>query len=212
MELTLVVSGLLWNRNLVMLDLETESLWSHILGEAKAGELQGEHLDRLSSVMTDWSTWKSTHPDTTVALLPRTANQYRREFYGDPAQFVLGISRGAAAKAWSYDQLAQVPVVNDSVQEVPIVIFYEPSSATVVAYERTLDDHELTFQHNDDGYQDAQTGSRWNRMTGKAISGPLSERQLKPAVGVVSLRRTWEVFCPESDYWQPPSLGSGIDF
>ena len=39
MELTLVVSGMLWNRNLVMLDLETESLWSHILGEAKAGVL-----------------------------------------------------------------------------------------------------------------------------------------------------------------------------
>ena len=200
-----MVSGLLWNRSLVVLDLETESLWSHILGKAKAGELQGEQLDRLSSVMTDWSTWKSTHPDTTVVMLSRTANHYRREFYGNPAQFVLGMSRGAAAKAWSYDQLGQVPVLNDSFQAVPIVIFYEPSSATAVAYERTLDDQELTFQRNDDGYQDAQTGTRWNPTTGKAISGLLSERQLKPAVEVVSFRGTWEVFYPESDYWQPPS-------
>ena len=34
---------MLWNRSLVMYDVETRSHWSHILGEA----MQGELLDRL---------------------------------------------------------------------------------------------------------------------------------------------------------------------
>ncbi len=35
--LTFAVSGLLWNSSLVMLDQETGSLWSHILGTCERG-------------------------------------------------------------------------------------------------------------------------------------------------------------------------------
>jgi len=201
-ELTLVVSGLLWNRSLVMLDLETESLWSHILGEAKAGELDGQQLDRLPSVMTDWATWKSTYPESTVVMLSRTANRFRREVYNYPDQFVLGMSKGAAARAWSYDHLAEVSVVNDTFQQMPVVIFYEAASATAVAFERTLDGQTLSFRRDAEGIHDEQTGSRWNPTTGKSTSGPWTDRQLKPAVGVVSFRATWDQFYPDTAYWQ----------
>ena len=40
-KLTLCVSGKLWNRSLIMMDKETDSLWSHLLGEAMAGPLEG---------------------------------------------------------------------------------------------------------------------------------------------------------------------------
>ena len=36
-KLTFGVSGMLWNRSLVMYDKETGTLWSHILGEAMQG-------------------------------------------------------------------------------------------------------------------------------------------------------------------------------
>ena len=45
--LTLSVSGMLWNRSLVILDAETKSLWSHILGRAMRGPLEGETLEVL---------------------------------------------------------------------------------------------------------------------------------------------------------------------
>ena len=50
-EVTLTVSGKLWNRSLVMQDTETKSLWSHILGEAMDGELKGVVLKSLPSDM-----------------------------------------------------------------------------------------------------------------------------------------------------------------
>ena len=40
-ELTLQVSGMLWQRSLVMRDLETGTLWSHLMGKAMEGELKG---------------------------------------------------------------------------------------------------------------------------------------------------------------------------
>jgi hypothetical protein len=42
-KLTFCVSGQLWNRSLVMMDLETKSLWSHLLGRG----MQGKHKDTL---------------------------------------------------------------------------------------------------------------------------------------------------------------------
>ena len=46
-DVTLRVSGMLWKHNLVMQDLETRSLWSHMLGECMAGELKGARLTML---------------------------------------------------------------------------------------------------------------------------------------------------------------------
>ena len=62
--LTLTVSGMLWNRSLVMQDKETGSLWSHLLGRAMRGDLQGQRLDRLPGLMTDWKTWRELYPQT----------------------------------------------------------------------------------------------------------------------------------------------------
>ena len=49
--LTFAVSGLLWNRSLVMIDKETRSLWSHLLGESMQGPLQGKPLDFLTATI-----------------------------------------------------------------------------------------------------------------------------------------------------------------
>jgi len=113
--LTLVVSGMLWERSLVMKDLETESLWSHLLGEAMDGPLVGTRLETLPAVMTDWETWKKRHPHTTVAHLSRTAHFFRREMYDAPERFVIGFAQGGAARAWPFDQLAYRPLLNDEV-------------------------------------------------------------------------------------------------
>ena len=78
--LTFGVSGMLWQDSLVMYDVETRSLWSHLLGEAMAGPLKGTVLGQVPSVMVDWKTWKSRHPQTTVLNLSRTSAAYRRSF------------------------------------------------------------------------------------------------------------------------------------
>jgi len=63
---TLGVSGRLMQRNLVMWDAETDSLWSQLTGEALHGKAKGEKLDMLPAVFVGFGTWKKLHPKTKV--------------------------------------------------------------------------------------------------------------------------------------------------
>jgi hypothetical protein len=63
-------SGLLWNSNKVMVDLETDTLWNQLTGEAIAGELEGAVLDRFPITVTTYGEWIAEHPDTAVLDIP----------------------------------------------------------------------------------------------------------------------------------------------
>jgi flavorubredoxin len=100
--LTFAVSGLLWNRSLVMVDEETSSLWSHLLGEAMDGPLKGKVLRSIPSTMTDWTTWKSRHPESTVAVMGRTMNHYRRRMHHQGAELLIGLTSDQESRAWPF--------------------------------------------------------------------------------------------------------------
>jgi len=61
-------SGLLIRSNKVMYDLNTHSIFDTFRGTAVTGELAKKQikLNQASVVTTDWGTWKSKHPTTTV--------------------------------------------------------------------------------------------------------------------------------------------------
>ena len=83
--LTFIVSGKLWRNSLIMQDVETGSLWSHVTGEALEGKLAGKHLELLPSVQTTWSRWLAAHPQTTVLAKERPVAGSRYEKYAaDP--------------------------------------------------------------------------------------------------------------------------------
>ena len=57
---------MLWRNSLVMMDEETGSLWSHVVGEALQGPLKGKVLKTVPVVQTSWAAWIKQHPDTKV--------------------------------------------------------------------------------------------------------------------------------------------------
>jgi len=197
--LTFGVSGMLWNRSLVMYDPETDSLWSHILGEAMHGPLKGKQLEQVPSVMTDWQTWRNGHPESTVVTLSRTSREYRREFYRQPERFVLGLIDAGNAKAWGFDRLRRNPVVNDLVGDRPVVIAYDEASVTARMYDRGLGQRRLTFRNQDGKMVDSETGSTWNPLTGQAVTGPMAGKHLQALPAIVSYKKTWYQFHPESE-------------
>ena len=89
--LTFVVSGLLWGRSLVMGDEQTGSEWSHILGEAMAGELKGKKLTILPSSMTNWETWRTKYPHTSVTMIERSAGEFETAMLGHSEAFGIGL-------------------------------------------------------------------------------------------------------------------------
>jgi hypothetical protein len=78
---TFGVSGLLYKRNLLLYDHETESLWTQLGGMAVAGDLARTSLDLLPASETTWARWKSEHPQT-VVLSFNTG--FRRDYARDP--------------------------------------------------------------------------------------------------------------------------------
>lgn len=75
------VSGLLYNSNVLMYDLQTESLWSQIRRQAVTGPLSGTRLEALPSTLTSWKKWKTRFPQTEVLSLD---TGYRRDYSRDP--------------------------------------------------------------------------------------------------------------------------------
>jgi len=70
-------SGLLWNSNKVMVDIETDTLWNQLTGEAIAGPLEGTVLDRFPITVTTYGEWIAEHPDTAVLDIPGRASTTR---------------------------------------------------------------------------------------------------------------------------------------
>lgn len=63
------VSGRLKDRNLVMWDEETNSLWSQLSGEGIYGKRKGESLKLSPSVFVGFATWKKMAPKGQVLAL-----------------------------------------------------------------------------------------------------------------------------------------------
>jgi len=190
---------MLWNRSLVMIDQETRSLWSHILGEAMQGELKGIQLEMLPAEMVTWEAWRRQHPQTTVLNLRRTDKAYTADFYRNPAQFVFGWTSGAQSYSVSFDVLLEHPVLNLEIDGRPVVVTFDAESTAAHLFSRRIEDREFYFVSAEENLmRDEQTVSTWNQNTGLALEGPLNGKSLEHQPGIVSYTAAWQVFHPDS--------------
>ena len=66
----LQTSGLLSNSNKIMVDIQTDTLWSHLEGVGIGGPLDGVRLAQLPLETTTWGDWLAANPDTEVLDIP----------------------------------------------------------------------------------------------------------------------------------------------
>lgn len=190
------VSGWLWNRSLIMQDDETDTMWSHLLGEAMKGELKGRKLRAVPSDMVTWHAWLAAHPRTTVLNLPRTSRAYTRQVYRTPGRFVFGWQHRGRAHHCSFATLMKTPVLN---LEPDLVLAFDRQGTAARLYRRRAGKQVLTFEARPDGrLRDRETGTLWKAATGEAVEGPLKGARLAARVGIVSFARTWRTFHPDS--------------
>lgn len=198
--LHLAVSGMLWRRSLVMVDKQTGTRWSHLLGKAMKGPLKGTRLQAIPCSMTTWSAWKREHPQTSVINLTKTSKRYTSEFYRRPGSFVFGwVHEGEQAYAAGLDVLLQQPLMNLMTEGAPVLLTFNPASTEANLFSRTIDKQTMTFERiSESRMKDEATETVWNSQTGTALEGPLAGRQLKRLVGIMSYTRAWEIFHPEN--------------
>ncbi|RME42585.1 MAG: DUF3179 domain-containing protein [Chloroflexi bacterium] len=121
-------------------------------------------------------------------------------------QRVLGLRIADDLKAYFFTALAQESVVNDTVAGLPVLITFDVVSENGAGFDRRLDGQVLTFRLAEAGerliLRDEQTNSRWNGLTGQAISGPLKGRQLRRLLTTYAFWFAWKAHFPETQVYR----------
>jgi hypothetical protein len=198
----------LWNNTLAMRDVETKSIWSHLLGKAIKGPSQGTSLEIVPSVITDWRTWSQKFPNTTVAVFSRLTDRFSRESYSDPTQFVLGIGIADERLHFPFPELNRSPVNNVRLGSTSFVVVFIADSSTALCYDANVEGVELSFEYRDGKLIDTGSRGEWDPMTGRALGGPHAGKRLRKLPAVVSYGKDWERFYPESQAWR--AAGDGV--
>ena len=222
---TFGVSGKLIMNALVMYDHQTNTLWSQFLRKGVKGPLAGQELEVIPVTQTTWALWRELHPDT---LVLDKKGRYQGDtytfYYGDSRAGVLGESRKddrldkkelvlgvdieTKTKAYPFRVLEKELVVNDTVQGSDILVFFDNTTDTALAFDSNVEGRALTFsiEGEPDGAAtvlvDAETGSRWLAFTGRAVEGELKGAVLGRVLSHLSFWFAWKDWNPDTELYQ----------
>ena len=220
--LTFGVSGKLIMNGLVMYDKETGSLWSQVLGQGVDGPLKDRALTVIPALQTTWERWLTDHPDTLVLdkggrYLSDSYSSYyagrskgilgesRNDARLAPKALVLGVTIGEQHRAYSFSALAEEPVLNDTVDGVPVLVTFDGASSTGGVFDPLANGRVLTFRRTE-GVQeflmeDVETGTVWDPISGVGLEGPLQERTLRRLPAHYEFWFSWKDFRPNTDLY-----------
>ena len=235
-------TGNIRNAGLIMYDHQTESWWQQFEGEAIAGELTGRKLKLLPSNIVSFADFKSQFPEGLVLSIDTgfdrnygenpyinydaLTNPRTKFFEGEtddrlpPKMRVLALTLGDSAVAYPYDRLEREKVVNDTIAEQPLVVFWKGGTlsplyapliweskdvGSAMAYSRKVNGQVLTFEPGAEALaQDQETGTSWN-IFGTAVDGPLTGEQLTPLSAHEFFWFAWAAFQPDTIIYENPA-------
>ena len=122
---------------------------------------------------------------------------------------VVGVVIGGEAKAYAFNDLAEQPVVNDSVGGRSVLIAFDDESSTGNTFSRDVDGRTLDFRLSESAGEgvlimvDDETGSEWRLLTGDAVSGPLVGTQLEQIPTNYSFWFAWKDWHPATCLYTP---------
>ena len=171
-------SGLI-DDNLLIVDRETDSVWSQLAGQAVSGQMEGTPLEAMPSLQTTWGFWRQQHPDTRVMVVEgRDGRPYQYQDFvpgerrsrgveHDTSTVGLGLAIGGESWFYPLDELAKV--------ETPI--------------EATIGGKRVTVHYSAAG-----------------LTAWATDESDTTLVSVIAYRRGWGSFFPESNYFSAGRL------
>jgi hypothetical protein len=216
---------------MAMVDPSTNTIWSHLTGEALLGPDKGKSLTALPVINTSWGEWKHLHPDTTT---PSWDTAYRRYYLArvvsgrdylpamflptleglrdarlTPSALVLGVQVEGQTRAYPLDVLAKsVGVVQETVGTTPLVAFYTRAPKTAAAFDRRFNGKTLDFTRVSGHaglFQDTETHSEWT-VEGLCVSGSSLGKQLTRLFSLQAEWYGWSAYFPQTVVY--PALGT----
>ena len=203
-----------------MRDRQTDTVWTHLDGNAIRGPAAGQRLTMIAMPQMTWGDWKALYPET-VVLSQDTPfiDRYRpvrigvfnrtEALYGDERlesnALVVGVEVNDEFKGYPIDELTAVGgVVNDTLASVLVVVFYDSVSQTGLAFARVVDGEVLEFYNAATTgleLRDHGTNSLWN-AAGKAVEGPLKGASLTFVSSFISEWYGWSAYHPETTIYE----------
>jgi hypothetical protein len=233
LEVTFGVSGMLYKSNMLMFDSDTSTLWSQLSGDGNVGALTDTILLRYPAQIVGFGEFRDAFPDALVLSretgysrgygrnpyvgyddVDSPAFLFRGEIDGrlTPKARVISVFDASGAVAYPFEVLAQTRVVNDTIGDSPVVVFWQEGTQSaldgaVIAesadvggagiFSSELDGQVLEFMWDGDNFTDTQTGSTWN-LLGQATAGELAGSNLTPIVHDNTLWFSWAAFMPDT--------------
>lgn len=188
--------GALWGNAMTWWDHDTGSIWSQPLGEAILGPRAGARLELMSSTLTTWEAWRTTHPDS-LALDVRAGNS---SF--DLEQLAIVVDFGDESAAYRVTALRDIGVVNDVVAGVEIAVVIDPTDDQRWAvFSRRLDDAVVELEITSAGLVDSASGTVFDPFRGFGRSGRYADQSLDRLPAFTSFPSDYTTFFPDGKTW-----------
>ncbi len=203
--------------NAMFEDKTTQSWWRQVSGEAIEGTLKGSVLPEIPSEQMTLESWLKRYPHSLIlqpdskfndeyvelkdydegkkvsALEGRDSLSWKRK------SWVVGISSGLFSKAYDWNDLTKLRVINDEIGGLPIVVALENDSASFHVWQRNMDFDTLRFEYDENlkSMVEVNTKSVWG-WNGVCREGELHTKQLTPVQSYQEYWHSWESFHPNT--------------
>lgn len=195
--------------NAMFEDKTTGSWWRQVTGEAIAGPLKGQVLPEIPSRQMSLGQWLRLHPESLVMQADPTFQvQYDSmsvyETRGKSSltktdtlswkrkSWVLGVKIGPKSKAYDWNRLKKERVINDVLNDKPILLALAKDGKSFVAFERPAIDAVFSIKGDT-----LLTGDFAFDLSGKMLTS--SKIALKPVQVYQEFWHSWQTFNPETE-------------
>lgn len=208
--------------NAMFEDSRTKSWWRQVSGEAITGPLKGSQLEEIFSEQMTLQAWLSRYPDSYI-LQPDSL--FKKE-YDDLADYdegkqkgrlegtdslswkdkswVVGVSMGLFARAYDWNDLKKGRVINDNLEQIPLVVVLENDTASFHVWSRIAGNDTLMFAYSDSlkAIVDTKTNSVWD-WNGRCQEGVLKGTRLSAIQSYQEFWHSWRTFHPNTSQHLP---------
>jgi len=207
--------------NAMFEDNTTKSWWMQATGEAVAGKLKGSALTELPSQQMTLAAWLRQYPQSKILQADSIFKDRYKDLEGfdkgtiesslekrdstswQMKSWVIGVATASTAKAYDWNELVNKEMVQDSLPNLPVLIWLEQDTTSFHVWNRNVNGETLHFiKGSNNDLQDINTHSVWSD-DGVCILGSLTGQQLKPVQASQEFWHSWQTFHPETKKYSP---------
>ena len=187
----------------------------------RADELRGQrwntNLQIASIALSELHTGDLERHRPVPIDIPRFDDVDEAEAFLRPQDPVIALAVGQATRAYPLRFLVWHEVVNDIVDEQPVLVTYDPRTNATGVFERRLLGAAMRFSAGDIVHRgsrllwDSLTQSWWRQFTGKAVVGDLTGLRLRPRPSLLMSFAEFGRAFPQGRILDPGSRPDGDD-